>query len=431
MHYNIPVGWAPRTYQSALWKALEDGTKRAVCVWHRRAGKDLCALNWTVCEAFKRTGLYWHIFPTYKQGRKILWDGMTRDGRSFLSHFPEDLVIRTRDDEMSVWLEGGSLWQVIGTDDPDKLVGANPVGCVFSEYSLQNPKVWNLIRPILAENGGWAMFIYTPRGRNHGYRLYKMAQENPTWFAEILSVDTSGAIPLSAVQEERDAGMAEEMIQQEFYCSFDAPLVGAYYGDLISDAQTGNRIGKVPWEPELKVTTAWDLGIADRTAIWFLQQSGHEHRAIDYYESSGVGLDHYNKVLSEKPYAYANHLVPHDAMVRELGTGKTRVESARKMGMRMKVAPKLPLADGINAVRMLIPKMWFDDDKCARGIQGLREYTKEQTEEEDVDGSPIFRDQPKHDWASHPADALRTYAVGHRREGGERRRQLAPKLAIV
>jgi hypothetical protein len=270
---------------------------------------------------------------------------------------------------MSIWFKNGSVYQVIGADDPDRLVGANPVGIIFSEWSVMPPKVWEFLRPIVAENGGWVVFIYTPRGRNHGYRTLKMAEKTSGWFSQRLSVEDTEAIPMSAIEEEREAGMPEELVQQEFYCSFDAPLVGSYYGDLMSAMMEEERIGVIPHEPEQPVTTAWDLGVADATAIWFHQQVGHEHRLIDYYQSSGVGLDHYAKVLSEKPYTYREHLVPHDATVRELGSGKSRIEVARKLGMNMRVAPKMGLADGINAVRMLLQKSGWTKSDARMGLR--------------------------------------------------------------
>jgi hypothetical protein len=332
---------------------------------------------------------------------------------------------------MAMWFANGSVYQVIGAEEPDRLIGANPVGIIFSEWSVMPPRVWEFIRPILAENGGWAVFIYTPRGRNHGYRTFQMAQKTKGWFAEKLTVDVTSAITLEAVEDERAAGMPEELIQQEFYCSFDAPLVGAYYGDMMSKMMEEERIGAIPWEPERPVTTAWDLGVADATAIWFHQQVGHEHRLIDYYQSSGVGLDHYAKVLAEKPYTYKEHLVPHDATVRELGTGKSRLEVARKLGMTMRVVPKLPMADGISACRFLLPKIWMDEEKCRIGLEGLRQYSKERIlDEQGAEGEAIFRDKPLHNWASHPADALRTLAVGLR-EFRKERDALYPKLAIV
>jgi hypothetical protein len=258
-----------------------------------------------------------------------------------------------------------------------------------------------------------------------------MAEETDGWFAQRLTVDMTNSIPMDAVEDERKAGMPEELIQQEFYCSFDAPLVGAYYGDLLRDMVEKDRIGKVPHEPERPVTTSWDLGIADYTAIWFHQLIGHEHRLIDYYQSSGVGLDHYAKILSEKPYTYKEHLVPHDATVRELGTGKSRLEIARKLGLNMRVVPKLPLADGINATRLFLPKVWIDEGNCEIGLEGLRQYTKERVlDEEGSRGEALFRDKPLHNWASHPADALRTLAVGLR-EFRKEREILYPQIALV
>lgn len=368
----------------------------------------------------------------------MVWEGRTRDGRAFLDHFPGidnigpgRIITRKRDDTMSLWFHNGSQYQVIGAEEPDRLVGANPIGIIFSEWSVMPPRVWEYLRPIVAENGGWVIFIYTPRGRNHGYRSFKMAQKTDGWFAEKLSVEDTGAVTMEAVEAERASGMPEELIQQEFYCSFDAPLVGAYYGDIMSELMNKERIGSIPHEPERPVTTAWDLGIADYTSIWFHQQVGHEHRLIDYYQSSGVGLDHYAKVLSEKPYTYKEHLVPHDATVRELGTGKSRVEIARKLGIQMRVVPKLPLADGINAVRLFLPKVWIAEQECSTGIEGLRQYTKERIlDEEGAAGEALFRDKPLHNWASHPADALRTLAVGLR-EIPKREGNLYPEIAIV
>ena len=227
MEIQVPDNWRPRDYQLDLWKYLENGGKRAVAVWHRRAGKDLLSVNWCVTAALKRKGLYWHLLPTYNQGRKIVWDGMTRDGRSFLEHFPKELWSNVNNTDMRLELKNGSIYQVVGTDNVDRLVGSNPVGVVFSEYSLQDPRAWDLVRPILAENGGWAVFIYTARGRNHGYDMFNMASRNERWFCQRLSIDDTSVLTQEAIEEEREAGMPEELIQQEFYCSFDAPLVGS------------------------------------------------------------------------------------------------------------------------------------------------------------------------------------------------------------
>lgn len=443
MEVIVPHGWSPRDYQVAAWRAMESGTKRAALVWHRRAGKDLWAINWCATQVFQRVGLYWHILPTYNQGRKVVWEGRTRDGRAFLDHFPghdtigenNSPIVRKRQDTMGLWFANGSSYQVVGADEPDRLVGANPIGVIFSEWSLMSPTVWELLRPILAENGGWAVFIYTPRGRNHGYRTLRMAEKSKNWFAEVLTSDITGYPDKQAIEDDRAEGMPEELVQQEYYCSFDAPLVGAYWGEqlqaMVKGPKEKHRITTVPHDPALPVTTAWDLGMADATSIWFHQRSGHEHRLIDYYQSSGVGLEHYAKVLSEKPYVYSEHLVPHDAMVREMGTGKTRVESARALGIRMRVVPKISLNDGINAVRMFLPTCWIDELECKDGIEGLKQYTKEKIKDEaGISGESIFRDKPLHNWASHPADALRTLVVGLRQMRDDNQITY-PKLAIV
>jgi len=326
-----------------------------------------------------------------------------------LSYWPEEMIVGINNTEMKLELSNGSIWQVVGTDNVDRLVGANPVGCVFSEYSLQDPRAWDYVRPILAENDGWAMFIYTPRGRNHGYTLHKMAQKNPTWFSQVLTRDDTNAIPASAIQEELDAGMPTEMVEQEFFCSFNASLVGAYFAQQIATAYTEKRIGRVPWEPRLPVNTAWDLGMGDSTAIWFHQAYGNENRIIDYYESSGMPLSHYAKVLKEKPYVYGKHHGPHDLRVREMGTGKSRFEVARTLGLRFNIVKNLPIDDGIDAVRNFLMSCWIDEVKCERGLEGLKQYRKDFDEVRKV-----YRDKPVHDWSSHPADAFRYLAVGER-----------------
>jgi hypothetical protein len=367
--------------------------------------------------------LYWHLFPTYNQGRKIAWDGMTRDGRKFIEHFPKEMWEAVNNTEMRLTLKNGSIYQVVGTDNVDRLVGANPVGVVFSEYSLQDPRAWDYIRPILAENGGWALFIYTARGRNHGYDMLNMARRNERWFQQTLTVDDTRAISIEAVDEERESGMPEEMIQQEFYCSFDAPLVGSYYGTAMAKLLADGRLGSLPYEPRLEVHTAWDLGVSDSTAIVFYQKHGQEIRIIDYYEASGEGMAHYAKVIKERDYVYGEHLAPHDIQVRELGSGKSRLEVARELGIRFRVVPNLRIDDGIEAVRTTLPKCWFDEKKCAHLIESLRQYRKDFDEKHKV-----FRDKPLHDWTSHPADAFRYMCVGLRDQLDLSKRSL-PRMA--
>ena len=425
----------------AAWEYFQgnDEGKRGVAVWHRRAGKDLFGINLVATKVFERVGMYWHLLPTYKQGRAIVWNGFTRTGRRFIDHFPKEVVEDKNSTEMRIKFINGSMYQVVGTDNVDNLVGTNPVGCIFSEYSLQDPAAWDYIRPILAENGGWALFIYTARGKNHGYKMLNMARGNPKWFHEVLVAGDNGTrredgtpvISDAMIEDERQSGMSEEMIQQEFYCSFEAPLVGAYYGKQMADADKQRRIMRVPHDPLLPVHTAWDLGMDDSTSIWFLQEYGLEVRVIDYYEMSGEGLAHYAKVLRGQvengehraEYLYGRHYGPHDIEVRELGTGRSRFEVAKDLGIRFTVVQKHEVEDGIEAVRNLIPLMYFDEERADRGIQALRTYRKDFDEK-----NKIFRPVPVHDWSSHAADAIRIYAMGRRRRdknAGQRRQERA------
>jgi hypothetical protein len=410
---QLPHLWAPRPYQLAAWKALvHDHKKRAVLLWHRRAGKDLLLLNATIVASQRRRGVYWHVFPTAKQGRKILWEGVTKDGRAFLDHWPRALVAARGEADMRLKLHNGSIWQIVGADNfNEALIGGNPAGLVFSEYALQNPAAWDHLRPILAENDGWAAFAFTPRGLNHGQKLYAMASANPSWFAERLTIVETGAIDAEAIEEERRAGMSEELIAQEFYCSFTAALTGAYYGKLLEDADREGRMTKLTPTPGQRVETWWDLGMNDATAIWFVARAGEELHVLDYYEASGEALSHYADVLHAKGYAYERHVLPHDVSVRELGTGRSRLETLRDLGIggagaRAQIAPKLRVADGINAVRTILPRCRFDADKCEQGLNALKQYQRHWNETRRT-----YEDHPHHDWTSHAADAFRYGAL--------------------
>ena len=422
----LPYNWEPRTYQLPTWNYMEgcQEGKRAVCVWHRRSGKDVTAINVVSTKSQERVGLYWHLLPTYKQGRAIVWNGFTRDGRKFLDHFHPDLVKDVNTTEMRVTFTNGSQYQVVGTDKIDSLVGTNPIGCIFSEYSLHDPGAWDLLRPILLENGGWALFIYTARGRNHGHTLVEMAKRNPRWHCEVLVAGDNGTkrpdgSPIfsdAQIEEERATGMDEALIQQEYFCSFDAPFVGSYYGSQMLAAEKAGRIMEdIPYDPRLPVETWWDLGIDDSTCIWFVQKYGMEYRIIDYYENSGEGLPHYAKVLSgqiedgdhRSAYYYGSHMGPHDIEVRELGSGKSRREVARDLGIKFTVGKMHEVADGIEAVRMMLPMCYFSMRRCQRGIEAMRQYRKVYDE-----NNKVFRNTPLHDWTSHAADAFRTGAMG-------------------
>ena len=413
---TLPNDWRPRPYQLPMWNYLEGGGLRAVGVWHRRSGKDDVALHWTAVAAHQRPATYWHMLPQANQARRAVWEAVDphTGQRRIDQAFPKELRQTTRENEMLIRFKCGSTWQVLGSDSFDALVGSPPAGIVFSEWALADPRAWSYLRPILDENDGWALFIYTPRGRNHGLTTLDLARDSDDWFGEVLTahdtsvfnVDRLATIKRELIVENGEAD-GSALFGQEYECSFSAAIVGSYYAGLMEAADKEGRITGVPYDPAVRVHTAWDLGIGDSTSIWFLQQVGREIHWIDFYESSGVGLDHYAKVLDEKPYTYGDHLLPHDAGARELGTGKTRVETLASLGLKARVVPRQAVDDGINALRLLLPQSWFDKVKCDRGLEALRSYRREWDEK-----MATFRPRPLHDWSSHGADAARTAAMG-------------------
>ena len=410
MEIAIPNDWRPRDYQRKAWQAwIHDDVSRVINVWHRRAGKDSFAINGTAVKLHQRVGNYWHMFPEYTQGRKAIWTAIDRQGRRIIDQaFPKATRRRTNDQEMMIEFLNGSTWQVVGSDKFNKNVGSNPAGIVFSEYSISKPAAWDYLSPILAENDGWALFIYTPRGENHGHDLFNFAQGRENWYTQILTADDTGAISQDALQDERDR-LLPEIFEQEYYCSFQGAVVGSFYAKQIVAAQDEGRITSVPYEPDLPVYTAWDMGIDDCTSIWFFQIARGEIRIIDFYENSSEGLPHYAEVCKAKPYKYECDFVPHDAKVREFGSGKTRVETMIGLGLKPRLVPNHYVIDGINAVRQVMPMCWFDERKTMQGIKALKHYQREWD-----DTHKKFSTRPLHDWTSHAADAFRYMAMAHK-----------------
>jgi phage terminase large subunit len=429
---RLPNNWRCRPYQDDTWRYLNAGGLRAVGVWHRRSGKDDVALNWAAVAMTRRKASYWHMLPEAAQARKAIWRAVDPHTgvRRIDQAFPMEIRRRTLEQEMLIETRWGATWQVLGSDNYNSFVGAPPAGITFSEYALADPNAWAFSRPILAENGGWAVFISTPRGRNHLQRLYAMAKKDPKWHASLLTVRDTGVISGEVIAQERRELAAERgddeadnIINQEYYCDFDAAIPGSYYGRLIARAEKEGRITEVPFDPRFPVYTAWDLGHHDPTAIWFFQQVGDSTNVIDYYENSGAGADHYARELLQREYPYAGHYLPHDADDAEWGNnGLSRVSSLKTLGIRpCKVLARSSVDDGINAVRILLPRCRFDAKKCERGIDTLRQYQKEWDDEK-----RCFSLKPKHDWTSHGADAFRYLAQGIRlpkeeRPGGRQR----------
>lgn len=413
---TIPYKFTPRTYQLRLLQALDGGAKRAITVWHRRAGKDKTLFNILIKKAFERVGTYYYFFPEFSQGRRVIWDGIDNDGFKFLDHIPKHLIkgVPNKQD-MKIELVNGSIIQIIGTDKFDKVRGSNPVGCVFSEFAFQNPAAWDVVRPILRLNGGWAVFNSTPFGKNHFYDLYEMAKGNDDWYTDLVTVEDSldengeRYVPEEWIDQDRLEGYTEEMIQQEYYCDFTANSQGFYYLKLMEEAADQKRITAIPHYPDARVDTWWDIGVSDSTAIWFTQVVGKEVHIIDFYQSNSVGIDEYAKYLQALPYVYGVHHFPHDIAQTEFGTGKSRMEVAENLfgAKNVDIIPKLGREDGINAARILLPRCYFDEEKCAEGIKALQNYHRQWDSK-----LQEYKNQPVHDWASHPADAFRYLAVG-------------------
>lgn len=412
---TLPNNWTPREYQRPLWNYLEGGGKRAYEIAHRRWGKDDVALHWAAVSMMQRVGNYWHMLPEAAQARKAVWEAVNpHTGKKRIDEAFPDAIFTKRHTDMLIRGPNGSTWQLVGSDNYNSLVGSPPIGVVFSEWALADPQAWTYIRPILTENGGWAVFITTPRGKNHAAKFYDYAKKSEDWYAEISGADKTQVFNAEQLAQElremraqygEDEGEAKFM--QEYHCSFDAAIAGSYYGKLINAMETEKRICSVPHNPGCSTITAWDLGYGDTTAIWFFQIVGKEPRLIDYYETSGQGIDHYVHLLREKPYNYETHVFPHDAMHGSLRTGKTLIDQVQDLGLKNCIAlPREDIDPGVQLVRQLLPQLWIDETKCARGIDALRNYQRKWDE-----GRKVFSHKPLHDWSSNAADAARYLAV--------------------
>lgn len=397
----------PRSYQLPLIKALEeDKYKRIMAIWPRRAGKDILCFNLMIRAALRKVAVYYYIFPTYSQAKRVIYDAITNTGEKVLDYIPKELVASKNSQEMKITLTNGSIIQLVGSDNYDALMGTNPQGCIFSEYALQNPMAYQYIKPILTANHGWAIFISTPRGKNHLWELYQIALNSPEWYCTKLTVADTKHITLNDIERERAEGiMSEDLIQQEYNTSFSMGVEGAYYMKYLDKMRLNNRIGQVPYEIGFKVHTAWDIG-TECTAIVFFQTVGTTVRIIDYYQNSRQGLEHYISVLDQKGYNYGKHIAPHDIAVKEWGSGITRIEKAKQLGVNFTLSANQSIEDGIEAVRTTFSKMYIDETNCKELLKVLENYRQEYDQKRKV-----YKGYPLKDWASHGADAMRYMAI--------------------
>jgi phage terminase large subunit len=406
----IEIDYTPRLQA----REFHDRTERfAVLVAHRRFGKTVAAVNDLIRDALTidlpnvRVA---YIAPYLSQSKAVAWD--------YALEYTRDIPqIKVNHSELRIDFPNGARFRLFGADNYNAMRGLYFDAVVLDEMADFPASAWpTVIRPAIVDRKGRATIIGTPKGKNEFWEMYDYAKSHPEWWCRMFKASETDILDADELEEAKRT-MGEDRYEQEFECSFEAAIQGAYYAQEMKTATTTGRVTNVPYDPAVGVTTAWDLGIGDSTAIFFAQYVGQEIRIIDYYESSGVGLDHYAKVLSEKGYHYVEHILPHDVQVKELGTGKSRIETLDALGISdITIAPKLAVDDGIQAARSMIARCWFDEEDCARGIEALRQYRREFDER-----LKTWRGRPLHDWTSHGADAFRYLAVGKqtRQEWGE------------
>lgn len=400
---EIVIPYRPR---EAFTSYHETDKRFCLTVAHRRAGKTVARINKLIQHAAsctKQSPRFGYLAPYYIQAKDIAW--------SYLKHYTHPIITqvggRVNESELSVqFAHNGSQIRLYGSDNADRLRGLYFDGIAADEaQDIAPAALTQVIMPALSDRQGWLDLSGTPKGwGNMLGATYKRAIDDPEWFVQVLKASETKLIPEDELARLRKSMPHNEFLQ-EFECSFDAAITGAYYAKDLQKAEQDGRVTSVPHDPMLKTFTAWDLGISDSMVIWFWQQVGREIRVIDYYEASGFGLDHYARVLQEKGYLYDRHFAPHDIQVRELGNGKSRYEVALGLGIRFDMAPNIPVKDGIDAARMTIPRCWFDAKKCAQGIDALRQHREKYDEKRGISFGPL------HDWASHAADGFRYMAV--------------------
>jgi len=412
---RIVIPYAPRK----AFLPFHNREERFFCgVAHRRAGKTVAAVNDLIkagltCELPNPRFAY--IAPWFAQAKDVAWGYL----KQYTAPIPG---VSVNESELRVDLPNGGRVRLYGADNYDRLRGIYLDGVVLDEFADMDPRAWSeVIRPALADRRGWAAFIGTPKGQNAFYEVYERAVTAPDWMPLCLKASETGILDPEELAALR-AEMSEDEYAREMECSFDAAIEGAYYARLINEAETQGRICRVPVDPILPVYAAFDLGIGDATAIWLAQFVGREIRLVDYIENTGVALDWYGKALKGLGHTYEPLILPHDAQARELGTGKSRVEMIEAMGFKTRVLPALPVEDGIETVRRMLPRVWIDAERCKAGLSAIKQYRARKDEKRRMQLGPL------HDWTSHAADALRYLMTAYDEPRVEREKRRAPRV---
>lgn len=423
LNISLPAhGWQVRPYQEKFWNYLINGGKRAMVVWHRRAGKDDICLHYMAVAAMRRKGNYVYCLPEFNQGRRAIWDSVNPHTgmRRIDEAFPREMRESTNDQMMRLRMVNGSTIQIIGSDAYDAVVGSSFAGIVMSEFALSNPAAWSYFRPIVTENDGFAIFITTPRGRNHAYDMLNYARQTRGWFAELLTAHDTKAVSedvlaeaLAEYQKLHGDDFGRAIFAQEYECDFQSAVIGSFYGADMARVRNEGRVLDIDAIRDQPVHRVYDLGISDSTSIWFWQKAPSGQLLIlDHYESAGVGLEHYRdkieEIYKERGWQHGTDWVPHDSKVRELGTGRSRVETMQQLGLAPMLVPNATVQDGINAVRRTLPLCVFHP-RCETGMAHLEQYRREWSEER-----KCFLPNPVHDFTSHSADSFRYLSLAWR-----------------
>ncbi len=411
----VEIGYEPRPQQWEIHNALAHA-RFGVVVCHRRLGKTVLSVNQLIRGAVTcrlERPRFGYLAPTYAQGKSTAWD--------YVRHYSRFVPgAKLNETELRADFPNGGQVRIFGVDNPDRLRGLRFDGVVLDEYGLHPSKTYSeVIAPTLVDRGGWALFCGTPNGKNQFWEIKQHAQAreaagDKAWFYRQYKASQTGLLDSQYLNQARMIMTADEYAQ-EFECSFEAAVKGAIYAKELEAARESKRVTTVPYDPALPVETDWDLGIGDAMAIWFSQSTrSGEVRLIDYYEASGEGFPHYVKLLRDKPYSYGKHWAPHDIQVRELSSGRSRLEVAAAQGITFEVTPRLhhdvagEVEEGIHAARMLFPRCWFDAERCRAGLEALMNYRRDYNQRLNE-----FKATPVHDWSSHGADAFRGLAVRH------------------
>lgn len=398
----LPNRFTPRPYQRDAMAYFDRGGKRGVYCWPRRSGKDMTFMHQIAKAAHERVGIYYHLLPNHKQGRKVIWDAIDNDGRRMLDEaFPREIRESTNEVEMKIRFKCGSLYQLVGADYYNSIMGSNPVGLLFSEAALTDPRAWSFFRPIIAANGGWAAFISTPRGYNWFHKTLETAKGDPSWHWSHLNAEQTGHIPAEVLAAEKRE-MEDELYRQEYDTDFSAANVGAILGRWMEDAEREGRITEVDQEFE-GVYVSSDIGYHDTATWWFWRPRLGGFDLIDYDEDTGLDADDWITRLQSKRYDFAKIWLPHDAKAKTFQSKHSSVERfLRAFGSsKVGIVPQSSIADRINAARHVMPRCRFDRERCALGIEALRAWSYEYDED-----TKTFSRQPRHDWASHPGDGF-------------------------